>query len=77
MSYKFSRFITFHLSPITYFGEHGLAFFLLVEIPHAFRGDVFDEIADAARIAPFVVVPREYLDTGAVDNLCILSIYDR
>src|SRR5688572_10985982 len=40
----------------------------------SFPGDVLDEVADAAGVAPLVVVPREHLDEAAADDLGVLGV---
>src|SRR2546428_13018651 len=36
-------------------------------ILESFAGDVIDQVADTARISPFIVIPRDYFDAIAGD----------
>src|SRR3954471_14197145 len=36
-----------------------------------------DEVADAARVSPLVVVPRDHLDAIAGDDACQVGVHDR
>src|SRR6059036_3877528 len=42
-----------------------------------FAGDVLNQIPYSARIAPFIVVPRQHLDQMPADDFRILSIDNR
>ena len=45
-------------------------------ILQAFTGDELDQVADAAGVAPLVVVPGKHFDQSPSDHLRILRVHD-
>src|SRR6185437_11281698 len=43
----------------------------------SFGSDVLNQIANAARVAPLVVVPRKHFQHSATNHLCIFRVDDR